>query len=515
MTDQREQEMQNKINVLAEENAYLKEQLATLRKLAFGAKTERTKRILGDVEQLNLFNEAETEAKKSEAEPMAEVRSHQRRKKQKDHWKELLAKYPHEEIVETLPEAERFCDHCGSEMVSMGREKIRTEVEFIPAKVKVIDYYRESFQCLPCRKDEHFSVKKPDMPQPVLAHSVASPSSIAHIAVQKYQFAMPLYRQEQEWKRIGLPLSRATLANWLIRSAEQWLYPLTEKLQEELLSQPIVHADETPVQVLHEPNHKNTSKSYMWVFTSGECETKKKIRLYNYRPGRSGEFAQQFFAGYRGLLQTDAYTGYEKVPCKEHVFCWAHVRRKFVDAMPKNLSPEQKAKAISPKAIQTINDLFEEESKLTNLSIEEREMHRLQFEKQPLEAFFLWLKTIQPDMPQKSALGGAVAYALNHEKGLCAYLHHGEAALSNNICERAIRPFTIGRKNWLFSNSPKGAKASAAFYSIIETSKANGLDPYKYLKLLFETMPNLSILLHPERLDTVLPWNEDVQQNCK
>ena len=291
MTDIREQEMQNRIDalVLEKENlsnevSYLKEQVAYLKKLAFGSRTEKTKRVMGEDIEISLFDEAEVEAKASSPEPVIEVPAHQRRKKQKGHLEQILKDFPHEERLITLPEDERTCKRCGAELTSMGREKIRTEVQFIPATVKIIDFYRESFQCLECRKQEHFSIEKPAMPQPVLAKSIASPSSIAHVITQKYQFAMPLYRQEQEWKAIGIALPRATLANWVIRAAQDWLMQLVDRMHQLLLLQPIIHADETPVQVLGEKGRKNKTKSYMWVFTNGEYEQYgRQIRIYRYQ----------------------------------------------------------------------------------------------------------------------------------------------------------------------------------------------------------------------------------------
>ena len=455
MTDLREQEMQSQIDALSStaenwkntaknlktENQMLKAQVAQLQKMVYGSRTEKTKRILPETAdgQLNLFNEAEVEAKRNAPEPCIEVPAHQRRKKQKDHTAELLAKFPHEERLITLPEEERVCKRCGTDLTSMGKEKIRTEIEFIPAKVNVIDYYRESFQCLACRKEAHFSIEKPAMPQPVIAKSIASPSSVAHVMVQKYQQSMPLYRQEREWKEIGIPFSRATLANWVIRPAEDWLMPLVSRLQQDLLQQDVIHADETPVQVHKEKGRKN----------------------------------------------------------------------------PANLPKEDLLGSICKKAIERINELFAIDKGLAGLTKEEREEQRLQLEKEKLEAYFAWLQDIELNVLPKSKLGKAVQYSLSHKEALQAFLKSGNAALSNNICERAIRNFTIGRKNWLFSDSPKGAKASAAVYSIIETANVNGLNPFQYLKYLFEHLPNADIKRHPEHLDDVLPWNETIQQNCK
>ena len=523
MTDIREQEMQNRIDalVLEKENlsnevSYLKEQVAYLKKLAFGSRTEKTKRVMGEDIEISLFDEAEAEAKASSPEPVIEVPAHQRRRKQKGHLEQILKDFPHEERLITLPEDERTCKRCGAELTSMGREKIRTEVQFIPATVKIIDFYRESFQCLECRKQEHFSIEKPAMPQPVLTKSIASPSSIAHVITQKYQFAMPLYRQEQEWKAIGIALPRATLANWVIRAAQDWLMQLVDRMHQLLLLQPIIHADETPVQVLGEKGRKNKTKSYMWVFTNGEYEQYgRQIRIYRYQPGRSGSFAGEFLKEYNGNLLTDGYAGYEQVACRAHALCWAHARRYFVEALPTGLKQEEADASISGQAIKRINELFALDKTLADKTPEERQQERLRLEKDKLEAFFAWLEKAQPGILPKSALGKAVNYALNHKEGLSVYLNDGNAALSNNICERAIRSFTIGRKNWLFSASPKGAAASAAVYSVVETCKANGIAPFKYLVYLFERMPNINFKIHPEKLDALLPWNEEIQNSCK
>ena len=281
---------------------------------------------------------------------------------------------------------------------------------------------------------------------PAESTSIASPSSVAHVMVQKYQHSMPLYRQEREWKEIGIPLSRATLANWVIRPADDWLMPLAARLRQGLLEQDVIHAYETPVQVHKEKGRKNPAKSYMWVFSSGEYEQAHPIRLYECQPGRSSSYAEDFLKGFNGILQTDGYTGYQKVPCQAHALCGAHARRYFVEVIPPDLREEYLLSSTYQEAIEQINELF---------------------------------------------------------------------AIDKRLAERPIRNFTIGRKNWLFSDSPKGAKASADVYSIIETAKANGLNPFQYLKYLFEHLPNADIQRHPEHLDDVLPWNETIQQNCK
>ena len=294
--------------------------------------------------------------------------------------------------------------------------------------------------------------------------------------VQKYLQAMPLYRQEREWKEIGIPLSRATLANWVIRPAEDWLMSLVSRLQQDLLKQDIIHADETPVQVHKEKGRRNPAKSYMWVFSSSEYEQAHPIRLYEYQPGRSGSYAEAFLKGFNGILQTDGYTGYQKVPCRAHALCWAHARRYFVEAIPPDLKEEDLFGSICKEAIERINALFAIDKELAGLPAAERKNQRLQLEKDKLEAYFAWLQDVMPKVLPKSKLGKAIQYSLAHQEELQAFLEDGNTALSNNICERAIRNFTIGRKNWLFSDSPKGAKASAAVYSIASSRQPRPTD---------------------------------------
>ena len=314
MTDLRETAMQNQIDSLTAKNKNLsseiqrlKEQNAFLRKNLFGRKSEKTKVVFDG--QINLFDEAEQEAKKSAPEPELQTVQEHKRKKQTGQRREMLENLPHEKKVFTLSQEERSCKRCGTELVSMGEQLIRTEVQFIPAEIKVIDIYQETFECRACRKEQHFSIEKPVLPKPVLAHSMASASSIAHIMLQKYFYAVPLSRQEKEWLTLGVKLSRGTMANWIILAARDWLLPVVDLLKDALLRETCLHADETPVQVLGEKGRKNTTKSYMWLYTSGKYEPLHKIRLFDYQPSRSGSCAKEYREGFQGFLHTDAYAG--------------------------------------------------------------------------------------------------------------------------------------------------------------------------------------------------------------
>ena len=519
MTDIREQEMQGKIDELTAqnesletENNQLRKQIEWLRKAQFGCKSE-TKKVVYPEEQMSLFNEAETEAKPSAPEPEVTVKPHKRKKKV-GHREELLANLPHQKIV-VEPDT-MVCPACGSELSPVGEEFIRSEVIYIPSHVEVKDFYRKSYECRECRKQGQPAILKAAMPQPVIPHSIASPSVVAHVMMQKYGYAVPLYRQESEWKRIGLAFPRANLANWIIIATKEWLVPVYDRLHELLLEEPCLHADETPVQVHNEKGRKNTSKSYMWIYTSTTLNPNQNIRLFEYAPSRAGNCAETFLNGFQGYLLTDDYSGYHNIKTAGHCLCWAHARRKFVDAAPAYAKDTDAwANSLIQEGIRQIGELFHKETEYKDLSPEERYTRRLNDEKPILQALFAWAESHVGRLLPKSPLATAMNYLLSNRIELTNYLKDGHCDISNNTAENGIRPFTIGRKNWLFSNRPNGAKASAIVYSLVETAKANNLDPERYLQYLFEQLPNTPDLKNKETLNQYLPWTATVQENCK
>jgi len=502
--------LENRIAELEQENKRLHDTVEYLTRKLFGRSTEKTSSLaLG---QMSLFDEAEIQADPTAPEPdLREVKGYYRKKYQGQRM-ELLEDIPHDKRLCTLAEDDRFCEACGTTLVSVGEEFVRTEIEFIPAKVRVIDYYRETFECRTCRKNGQPYMEKSPIPYPVIQHSMASPSTVAWVMHQKFVNALPLYRQEKEWKALGVNLSRATMANWILAASRDWLNPLVDLMHQKLLQEKYLHADETTVQVMNEEGRKNTTDSYMWVYSTGQ-HGNYPIRIFEYQPGRSGIYPQEFLKGFRGFLHTDAYSGYKKVPEIKRCFCWAHVRRNFVDALPKDIhSPEA---TIPSQGITLCNKLFEIEKTLENLSGEERKLERLKQEKPVLDAFWAWAHSAKNKVLPKSKLSEALNYALNHKEELMNYLEDGNCSISNNLAENGIRPFTVGRKNWMFSGSPKGAEASAAVYSIVESAKANGLNPYKYLCFIFSELPGVQFGQHPEFLEDYLPWSPDVQASCK
>lgn len=512
------EKMQKHIEQVEDENRYLKEQLAAMRKQLYGRRSEKTSVIFdAENEQLSLFNEVETDSKPStpepEVEPATEVKAH-RRRKSKGHQEELLKILEHEKIVCDIPDDEQNCDRCHGKLTVLGEEKlIRSEIKKIPARLVVVDYYQKTYQCEACRKDEHFSVKKGTVPKAVLPHSIASPSAIASVIHQKYALGVPLYRQEQEWRELGLGLSRATMANWLIGVHKYYLAFLVGRLRELLLQEEVLHADETVLQVLNEKNRKNTTKSYLWLYCSSVFEPKHKIRFFDYQPGRSGSFAKEFLKGFSGYLVHDQYAGYNKVENVTDGFCWAHLRRYFTESLPEGT--KDKESSLAGQAIRRINELFALEAEFKDLTAQERYARRLERERPLAEAFFEWVEKTYPVVPARSKLGRALSYALNGRKGYMTYLNDGRINFTNSTAENAIRPAVIGRKNYLFCASPKGADATAAIYTLVETCKANDILPDKYFEYILSRMPNEPLQNKPELIDKYLPWSEMVQKNCR
>ena len=276
-----------------------------------------------------------------------------------------------------------------------------------------------------------------------------------------------------------------------------------------MLKEDVLHCDETYVKVLREKDVSDNSKQYMWVYHTGK-HSEKQIVIYAYNRSRSGDAPKAFLGNYDGYLHTDGYAGYNKLTKVKHCNCWAHLRRKFHEAIVVNSE-----NSIARTGRYFCDKLFAIEAELDSLKSEERYNKRLTQEKEVFEAFWSWAEKIAPTVLPKTQLGKAFEYAFKRREFLGNYLNDGDCAISNNAAENAIRPFTVGRKNWLFSNTPKGAKASADIYSIVETAKANGLDVFKYFELLLTVLPSMAFLTNPDILEELLPWKESVQKICK
>ena len=503
------------IEALKEEAKRANDNMEYLIKKLYGRKTEKTSAIDGqlvisDIE-LGLFNEPENEMDTSVLEeipfeePVKKTRKGYRRKEQ---FKGLSE----QDQIYKLEETQQICPVDKNKLTVVGKKFIRSEIKYIPAEISVVNIYQETYECRKCKKEGRPGMFNPYTPEPVIQHSYATASSVAWTMYQKFVQAVPLYRQEKDWKQMGFEIKRQTLSNWIMKTSEEWLIPVVEKLREELLKDKYLHADETPVQVLNEDDKKNTTKSYMWVYSTSANAT-KNIRIFKYSTGRTGENAKDFLKGFKGYLHTDGYAGYNKVEDIHQCLCWAHLRRYFTDALPKDMKSEEAT--LPAEGIAFCNKLFEWEREFKNLNLEERQIKRLEKEKPLLEAFWTWAKTSNQKVLPKSKIGKALQYALNHKEKLETYLEDGNCVISNNIAENSIRPFTIGRKNWTFCGSPKGAEASACVYTLVETAKANGLNPYKYLEFLLSRLPGSNVKTNPKVLDLMMPWDELIQRTCK
>ena len=469
---------------------YLEQMVRLLQKEIFGRKSE--KHVLPDHEQRHLFDPIESpESDHRLSEDKIVIPEHTRKKRGR---KPLPADLPRVDVIHDIPEEEKQCD-CGASLSCIGQD-VSEKLDYVPAKIRVIRNIRLKYACKNCEgvESEGPTVKIAPVPTQLLPKSIATEGLIAHLIVSKFADGLPLYRQQKIFGRLGIELSRATMANWVVK-ASQKCQPLIDLLQEEIRSGPLINVDETPYQVLNEPGRRNTSKSYMWVFKGGQ--EKSPALLYQYHRTRSGEAALNFLGDYQGYVQSDAFSGYECLADKKGIIqlgCWAHARRYFVDvikAKKKNRSKRIQPKSLSDEALEFIGRLYqiEKEAKIKNLEPQEIYQLRQEKSKPVLEAFKPWLEAKQQITPPKGLLGKAINYSLKHWQKLIVYIEDGRLSPDNNAAENAIRPFVVGRKNWLFAGHPNGAEAGATFYSLVETAKANGLEPYSYLRHIFENLP--------------------------
>jgi transposase len=477
---------------LRDQVQWLMEQFRLAKHKQFGSSSEQT-----NLDQLYLFNEAEQSADLTAPEPeITEVKAHYRKKTRLTTDK-LPEDMPVEIIEHGLPEEKRVCPDCGCSMHKMG-ENTREELKIIPARAVIVRHVGHVYACRHCEgSSERVPIVKADMPKPVIKGGFASPESVAHIAAQKFVMGSPLYRQEQEWTQNGILLSRQTMSNWLIKACEDWLEPIYKEMKRRLCEQQVIHADETTIQVLHEDGKPAQSKSYMWLYrTSGVAE--RQIVLYDYQPDRRHIHPEAFLKNFSGFLHADGYDGYHKLPAEITVVgCWAHLRRKF-DEMLQTLPKDKRGLSDAAKGVAYCDKLFHLEKQFALLSPEERLKERERLSKPLVEEFYTWVGSLH--VLPKTLMGKAVYYAASQREYLERYLLDGRLEISNNRAENSIRPFVMGRKNWLFSNTPGGARASAVYYSLIVSAKENGLVPFEYLTKVFTEAPNGA---HVENL---MPW---------
>ena len=483
------------ITSLINKNNLLEERLRILLHKRFGASSEKT-----SPDQQELFNEAEQDRPEPEAveDEAITVPEHTRKKQGR---KPLPKDLPRVRKEHDLPDSEKECQCCGGSLHRVG-EEVTEQLDIIPAKIQVVQNVRFKYGCRSCEE----GVKTASMPAQPIPGSIATPGLLSFIATSKYVDGLPLYRQEKFiLARLGVDIARATTSMWMMRCGDL-VQPLINLMRDKLLEAPLVHCDETVTQVLKEDGKTAQSQSYMWVQVA-EAVAGKKVILFDYDPSRSGSVPLRLLAGYQGYLQTDGYEGYSAVcrqPCVISQGCWAHARRKFDEAIKGQKDKSKVGK--SHMGLSYIRKLYRVEHGIKDSPPEERKRVRQEQSQPILKQLRQWLDKSLPQVPPKTLLGKALHYLNNQWQKLIRYCEEGYLRMDNNLAENAIRPFVVGRKAWLFSNSVDGAKASANLYSLVETAKACGLEPYRYLKQVFTHLPIAETVTDIEQL---LPWNQN------
>ncbi len=487
---------------------YLEEQLRLLKNELFGRSTE--KRHEPHPDQRLLFDgddNGDTDQSPTGDETIV-IAAHSRKKRGR---RALPKDLPRIDIVHDIDEEQKQCG-CGQLKSCIG-EEVSEKLDYIPAQLRVERHIRLKYACKSCEgvEDDGPTVMIAPAPVQLIPKSNATAGLLAHIAVSKFADGLPLYRQEKIFDRLGIELARATMAKWMVQAAGSCM-GLINLLQDEIREGPLIGIDESPLQVLNEAGRDNRAKSYMWVFRGGRAD--HPTLLYQYQRTRSGRVALDFLDDYHGYIQSDDFSGYDHLdqnPNIVHLGCWAHARRKFIKVVKvrkKHRSKRVNPKSLADEALDYIGNLYQVEKEARRRELDAVQIYQLRQEKAKpiLDKFKGWLETKQPLTPPKGLLGQAISYTLSNWKKLIIYLQDGRLRPDNNLVENAIRPFVVGRKNWLFAGSPDGANASATFFTLIETAKANGLEPYAYLRHIFKKLP---LAQTSQDIEALLPQNID------
>lgn len=475
---------------------WLEECNRLLKQKRFGVSSEKL-----SPQQRLLFNESEHAVDrvtdevtpKPAADETVRVEAHDRAKRGRRPLPDYL---PRNRVVIDFAEDQKVCEKDGTPLHVI-REEVSEQLEYFPARIEVTQYVRPVYGCRKCEE----TIKTAPAPSHPIPKSIASPSLLAQIAIAKYADALPLHRQEVILKRIGVEISRGTLASWMIKVGDLFT-PLVNLLRDKLLEAPLIHCDETPIQVLKEAGRPPTSQSYMWVQVRGGPGP--RIVLFEYDPSRSSAVAERLLTGYQGYVQTDGYKGYSCLTQHEGLIgvgCWAHARRRFHDAVK---GAGQGARTgIAKQGLDHIGRLYGVEREIAGMGTIDRLKVRQMKSRLIIDEMRTWLDHVQGTVPPKTLTGQALEYLAKEWSRLVVFLDDPVVPLDNNAAENAIRPFVVGRKNWIFSDTPSGAHASAAIYSIIETAKANNQEPFAYLH---HVLSSIAAAKTVEDFEVLLPW---------
>lgn len=518
------QELEASKRIIAERDEKIRKQniqidnmiqaLLHARKKLFGPSTEVTQTD----GQLSLFESVQELAEQLNlSKEKITVKPYTRTARKPGVRKEMLAGFPQEVEKYVLP-AEEKCSVCGGEMKVTGKKVVRTEVEFQPAKLIVKQIIQQVAKCVNCGTEDspnekcHF--QKAAVPVPPLAYSISTPSLIVQVMYQKFALGLPLSRQEKDWYRLGLVLSRSNMANWVIRCSEEWFKPVYWRIYEKLLECDLIHMDETRIRCNKEEGKLPSSESFMWVMRSAASED-IQAAFFFYSRSRGGENARKLLKDFNGYLITDAYAGYDTVPDIKRALCWSHARRYLIESIPLDSQGKEIPGSKGAEGREYINLLFKVEEEIKNLPYEEKKQKRQDASKPILDAFWTWVEKTSAMYTTNEKLTQALDYCQNQRKYLETFLEDGRIPLSNNYCEANIKPFATARRAWLFADTPKGAFANGVLYTLVESAKANDLDVYEYLKHLLTERPNNHHLEKPSVIDRLLPWSKELPEQCR
>ncbi len=492
-------------------NAMLSDRLALANRRRFGSSSEK---YAEGYEQMDLFNEAEADVENDTPEEEAVVSSY-KRKKRKGKKEEDLSSFEVTEAIEHKLEGEdRYCPDCGSKYKVVTKEKVK-RLKFIPAKFEVIEEVTYVYSCPKCG-----TMVRPEKEPSLMKGSIATPSLVAGIMNAKYVNGMPLARQEREFARYDLDISTKTMANWIITCSDRYLRMLYDRMKEEFLRSHYIHCDETRVQVIDEPDQKGSTQNWMWVYLTDGYSGAPQMVLFDYERTRAGYHPVSFLGDkFHGYLTCDGYQAYHGLNDSITVTgCFTHARRRFdaaLTALKKDFTKEQLKKTTAYQAMSRIGILYKIEELIKDKTPEERYEERQKQSRPVVDALFDWLHSLEGSVDRSSLIGDAILYTLNQEKYLRRYLDDGHLSIDNNSAERAIKNFAVGRRNWLFAKSIRGADASAIVYSITETALLNGIKPYLYLTYILDEIPKMGSFPKTEELDRLLPWSDQLPEGFR
>lgn len=521
------------------EIVHLKEVIATYQRMLFGSKSEKT-RYLNQMDQLSLFHAEEAPERKTEEKKTTVVKGHERevksRQKREDYIKLMVesGKFPVTPDVHDVPEAERF-DAEGNPLERLGVEHVRYELDVIPKQYSIRDVQTVSYGSKRSKETggKRSTIKTGEVPPAIIPHSPVGASVLADVAINKCDYALPLYRQERMMRDMGVPIRRNVMAGWFISTAEL-LSPLWDAMKDAVKELGTIHADETFGQVLRNSTGNPRAQLDYWAYCSGKWEP-IQVACFEYCSSREGKNAKRFLDGYKGKIISDGCSSYKAVDHLERGGCWAHTRRYWYRALPEKLKSkrtkvdklsddalllEESERCVQLKCLLLINELFhfERQYEKEKLTAEERLERRKKDCGPVLDEYW---QTVE-DLAKESTDGNlkkAIVYSVKQKEHLMKFMEHGDLPISNNAVERLIRNLVIGRKNWLFCATEEGAKAVATLYSIIVTAHVNGLDARSYLEFVLRAMAdavNCTEQLQGQELDEyvkkLLPWNEMIQE---